>query len=320
MSTSTDKKKKRKPTDPPKQKIGDTPVPPWEMPTPEEKAQVEPVRRALKAALGKVDSQEKADEVIEHIQTDEADQTVAEVEETPADAVTPAAAAQKVEDAARRAPEGQKTERVLETTARIASTGEKRQREAVAQAAQEVLNPEQQGAAPTVDNEQQREYLRKAVLKRLNPVDALDANLFLRVNHLPHTRLLNVLFYWITVMFNGGTTWYILVHLAGIFCSAKASFSWKPCSRGCCAFGSHNLAGGIPDQDILQTTMPVHHDHSGDRHRKKARYVDFSIRSLCFRFWRCMAAQSQVSGLERFHVSYCHAGRFFPHLPSQLTE
>ena len=209
MSTSTDKKKKRKPTDPPKQKIGDTPVPPWEMPTPEEKAQVEPVRRALKAALGKVDSQEKANEVIEQLQTDEADQTVAEVEETPAEAVTPAAAAQKVEDAARRAPEGQKTERVLETTARIASTGEKRQREAVAQAAQEVLNPEQQGAAPTVDNEQQREYLRKAVLKRLNPVDALDANLFLRVNHLPHTRLLNVLFYWITVRFNGGTTWYI---------------------------------------------------------------------------------------------------------------
>jgi undecaprenyl-diphosphatase len=37
----------------------------------------------------------------------------------------------------------------------------------------------------------------------------LDANLFLLVNHLPHTRPLNNLFYGITLAFNGGAAWYV---------------------------------------------------------------------------------------------------------------
>jgi len=65
-----------------------------------------------------------------------------------------------------------------------------------------------------VDNIQQREYLRQAVLRRLKPVDALDANLFLLVNHLHHTRPLNNLFYGITVAFNGGAAWYVLMGIA----------------------------------------------------------------------------------------------------------
>ena len=60
MGTSNEKEQKPKSTNPPKQKLGDTPVPPWEMPTPEEKEQAKPIRRALKDAVAKVDSPEKA--------------------------------------------------------------------------------------------------------------------------------------------------------------------------------------------------------------------------------------------------------------------
>ena len=66
MGTSDDKNKKQ--TNPPEQKLGDTPIPPWEMPTPEEKEQAKPVRRALKEAVANVDSQEKADEVISKLE------------------------------------------------------------------------------------------------------------------------------------------------------------------------------------------------------------------------------------------------------------
>src|SRR6185369_10883647 len=100
-------------------------------------------------------------------------------------------------------------------TARVLTTPDKRAREAVAEAVQEVLNPEQQGA-PAVVDPQQRDYLRKAVLKRLKPIDAVDANLFLAVNHLPHTRLLNALFYGLTFIFSGGTAWYILAGMAAL--------------------------------------------------------------------------------------------------------
>ena len=50
------------------------------MPTPEEKEQARPIRRALKEAVAKVDSPEKADEVIEKLETSTADQKLKDVE------------------------------------------------------------------------------------------------------------------------------------------------------------------------------------------------------------------------------------------------
>lgn len=216
MSPSNNKDKKTESTKLPEQKLGDTPVPPWEMPTPEEKAQAKPIRRALKEAVAKVDSPEKADKVIEKLETKAADQTAEEVNQTQPSPATPGSAAHQVEKAAQTASGTKKTEKVLDTTARILTTPDKRQREVVSEAAQEVLNPEQQGAAPTVENAQQREYLREAVLKRLKPVDALDANLFLLVNHLPHTRFVNALFYGLTFMYQGGAVWYVMMGIAAL--------------------------------------------------------------------------------------------------------
>jgi undecaprenyl-diphosphatase len=216
MSPSKNKAKKKESTKLPEQKLGDTPVPPWEMPTPEEKAQAKPIRRALKEAVAKVDTPEKADKVIEKLETKAADQTADDVQQTQPPSATPASAAHKVEKAAQTAPGTKKTEKVLDTTARVLTTPDKRQREVVSEAVQEVLNPEQQGAAPAVENAQQREYLRGAVLKRLKPIDALDANLFLLVNHLPHTRLLNALFYGLTFIFQGGAAWYVMMGISAL--------------------------------------------------------------------------------------------------------
>ena len=216
MSTSKEKPQKPKSTNPPQQKLGDTPVPPWEMPTPEEKEQARPIRRALKDAVARVDSPEKAEEVIEKLETSTADQKVKDVEKTQQPPATPASAARRVEKAAQSAPDEKKTEKVLKTTARVLATADKHQREVVSEAVQEVLNPQQQGAPPTVANEREREYLRQAVLKRLKPVDALDANLFLLVNHLPHTHLLNRIFYSLTVAFNGGAFWFVTLALAAL--------------------------------------------------------------------------------------------------------
>ena len=216
MADSTDKKKNSKSTKAPEQKLGDTPVPPWEMPTPEEKAQAKPIRRALREAVKKVDSPEKADQVIEKLETAASNKTAKEVEQTQPPPATPASAADEVEKAAQTSHGKKQTEKVLETTARVLTAPDKHQREVVSEAVQEVLNPEQQGAAPTVENPEQREYLREAVLKRLKPMDALDANLFLLVNHLPHTRLLNALFYGLTIIYQGGAAWYVLMGIAAL--------------------------------------------------------------------------------------------------------
>ena len=215
MSDSTDKDKKQNPTRSPEQKLGDTPVPPWEMPTPEEKAQARPVKKALKEAIANVDSPRKAGEVIDQLETKTAGRTVGDLKQAQPPPDT-GVVTQQVEKAAETAPAGKKTEKVLDATARALTTPGKRQREVVSEAVQEVLNPQQQGATPTPINEQKREYLREAVLKRLKPMDALDANLFLKVNHLPHTRLLNLLFYGITFIFTGGAAWYLRMGIAAL--------------------------------------------------------------------------------------------------------
>ena len=222
-TTKNNTKKKKKPTNLPEQKLGDTPVAPWEMPTPEEKAQAKPIKQALKEAVAKVDSPEKADKVIEHLETAAADKTATEVEQTQPTTTTPVEIAQKVEQVAQTAPENKQTEKVLNATAQALATPDKHQREIVSQAAQEVLNPEQQGAPTTVASARQREYLRGAVLKRLKPMDALDANLFLKVNHLPHTPLLNLLFYGLTFIFSGGAAWYFIIGIPLLFRRRKAS-------------------------------------------------------------------------------------------------
>lgn len=202
--------------DPPDQKLGDTPVAPWNMATPEEKQAAQPVKQALKEAVKKVDSPEKADEVIKHLESATAGKTVAQVQQEQPQQAGPAEAAENVKQAAKTAPPGQKTEKVLEETARAATSPNARQREAVSEAAQEVLNPEQQGAPATVTSPRQREYLRQAVLKRLKPWDAADADLFIVINHLPHTRVLNALFYALTMAYKGGAAWYMTMGAAAL--------------------------------------------------------------------------------------------------------
>ncbi len=215
MGTPADKDKKSKSSDPPEQKVGDTPVAPWEMPTPEEKAQAEPVKRALKDAIADIDSPEKAEEVIEKLEKRTAGKPVTEVEQTQPPAKTPETA-RRVEETAKAAPKSKKTENVLDATARAVTTPDKRQREIVSEAAQEVFNPEQQGAAPTVADKQKRDYLQRAVLKRLKPVDALDTSLFLKVNHLPHNRFFNAIFYGLTMAFKGGTAWFLIMGIRAL--------------------------------------------------------------------------------------------------------
>jgi len=206
----------------PEQQVGDTPVAPWAMPTPAEKAAMKPVRQALREALDAVDSQEKADAVVEELAAEAADQTVKEVAaavpsvpapETGAP-VTPTLteAANQVQQASQTATDSEKTKNVLSETAHVLAQTHGHEREVLAEATQEVLNPQQQGA-PDAAQEEQRVYLRHALLKRLKPLDALDANLFLMINHLPHTRLLNQFFYVMTLIFTGGAAWYTFMAL-----------------------------------------------------------------------------------------------------------
>lgn len=194
----------------PEQQLGDTPTPPWEMPTPQQKDAAKPVRRALHDALVEVDSPEKADAVVAELKAAAEGVTAADAAAGQPTPGSTKEAAKQVEKAGQAAPSGETAQTVLAETARVLTAAKKPQREAVAQAAQEIFNAQQQGAAAPVAEEEQN-YLRQAVLRGLKPLDKLDANLFLRINHLPHTTWLNRFFYFFTFIFTGGTAWFALM-------------------------------------------------------------------------------------------------------------
>lgn len=186
---------------------------------PENKAAA-PVQTALKTALTEVDSPAKAEAVIGELEAVAAGKTAADLQQTQP---SPQQAARQVKEAVDQAPPGEAARTALAETARVVVAADGREREAVSAAAQRVFNPEQEGA-PAMATEPQREYLRQAVLRRLRPLDALDANLFIAINHLPHTRWLNGFFHFITVVFNAGAAWYALVALAGL---RNRRFGWQ---------------------------------------------------------------------------------------------
>ena len=203
---------------------GDTPNAAWQKPKPEEKAQSEPARRALDESTAEVDSPEKATRVAERLEELAGNATTAEYEKanqpekpgTVSDKV--AESSWRIEKASHHADPGERVAYGIAQTAKEIASSSGREQVILAEAAQETLNPEQVGEHR---HPKQREYLRQAVLKRMKPWGALDAQLFLVVNHLPHNRWLNGFFRFFTYTFKAGIGWYVILALSTLFNSSK---------------------------------------------------------------------------------------------------
>ncbi|NTW97029.1 MAG: phosphatase PAP2 family protein [Oscillochloris sp.] len=166
----------------------------WVEPSPEAKQAAEPTKAALQAALHTITTPAQADQVAASTIAAATGTTERQVGESAEPAPRPAPAAAGPASAA------------LVDAAQhvVGSAGEPR--EALEQALQEATNPEQQGeVAPA--SRAPLDLLRTAFIKRMNPYQALDARLFLAINHLPHTRLTNRLMYGVTMIMTGGFGW-----------------------------------------------------------------------------------------------------------------
>ncbi|MGQ0603641.1 MAG: phosphatase PAP2 family protein [Anaerolineales bacterium] len=164
------------------------------------------VRGTLREAVKQVQTPAQAEEALTEMEKAAGGQEAQDVaRETPPPA-SEGEAARQVRRAVKAAPEAA-TERALTETARqvVSATGP--EREAISEAAQAALNPEQQGERDTA-SQRPRQLLRDALLRRMKPYDAVDARFFLAINHLPHTPFINAWFSFLTVVFNGGYAWY----------------------------------------------------------------------------------------------------------------
>lgn len=178
------------------------PLPPWVQPSPEAKAEAEPAKEALKEAIQTIKTPERAEKVADKLVAAAGDATAEQVRTQEGSAPEPA---QAIQAAATTPGPAKAPATLVEAAKQVAgSSGEKR--EALEQALQEVTNPAQQpAAAPEV--QEPLDMLREALLHRMKPYQALDARLFLAVNHLPHTPLTNQLMYGLTLVMTAGWGW-----------------------------------------------------------------------------------------------------------------
>jgi undecaprenyl-diphosphatase len=171
----------------------------------------EQVKETLQDAIGEVRSPAEADRVLEELEQIATGVTEAQAGRGAAVASVPPAEA--VAHAAASAPPGEKAAAALAAAAAEAVAPAAKGATAL-QAAQEVLQPEAHGERPPASLVRPRGYLQEAVLRRMSPLQAWDAYLFIAVNHLPHTRLTNTAMYSLTVATTGGTAWYAASVLA----------------------------------------------------------------------------------------------------------
>jgi len=199
----------------------ETPPHPWVGPSPEAKAAAEPAKEAVKQAIGEIKTPEQAERVAADVVAASAQTTEQKVREQEGAAPEPA---QAIQAAAETTAGPQKAEATLVKAARQVAGSSGETREALEQAIHEATAPEQQGErAP--ETQEPLALLREAILKQMKPYQAVDARLFLAVNHLPHNHLTNQFMYVVTAVMNAGFGW-----IAGL--TVAAALDPRPRSRG----------------------------------------------------------------------------------------
>ena len=167
------------------------------------------VERVLTEGLERVQSAEIANAVVEHIERlcvdSEAERAAAVARRMPNAADAPAAAAESIERSVEQPLPENAVASALEHAAEQAITPTPAAAPVV-EAAHATLTP---SAAVSPPAQRGRRLLRDAMLRRMGPLQALDARIYLAVNELPHPGWLDTVGWAIAVTFIGGWIWVI---------------------------------------------------------------------------------------------------------------
>jgi membrane-associated phospholipid phosphatase len=178
------------------------------------------VQRVLEEGLKRIETPEAAHAVVTRLERLTAGQTEAERGQAAA-GQTPEAAAGAVEDAATQldsAPPEVVVPEVL-TTVGEESVAPSPAAEQITQAAQAKMAPEATRG---------RRLLQAALLRRMGPLNALDARIYLFVNDAPHPGALDSLAWIVALVFTGGWVWVVGTLLAYLL---RVPRSWQAVKR-----------------------------------------------------------------------------------------
>ena len=186
------------------------------------------VKRVLEEGLERVDTPEAAQAIIDRAARLSAGHTEGErgdsaARETAGAADQPAAAASTIEHAA-AAPEPERAMADVLTETAAQSVAPSTAAAPVVEAAQQTLAP---GAPVSPTATRGRALLMEALLRRMGPLNAFDARVYLAINDAPHPGFLDSLAWAMAIVFTGGWIWVIgtliayLVRIPGSWLAVK---------------------------------------------------------------------------------------------------
>jgi membrane-associated phospholipid phosphatase len=174
--------------------------------------EVKEVETALKKGFAEIKSEADAAKVLTEVEAISGETEEKDIPNAPAD-IQPAEQTGAIKAASEVAAPKERPVAVLAETAR--------QIAASPPAAQSVLDAGIEKAAgispsargETLEVQRGRDLLRRELMRRLKPFDAIDAALFLQINHLWHPKALDRFFSWFSFLMTGGHAWALAVLL-----------------------------------------------------------------------------------------------------------
>lgn len=187
------------------------------------------IERVLEEGLERIETPEAAHAIVAHLERLSAGRTEAQAgeaaaEQTAGAADQSAAAASSVESCAREPDDTRAVAEVLHTVAQQ-SVAPTPAAETVTSAAQATLKT---GQPVPPKARRGRRLLKDAVLHRMRPLNALDAQVYLAINEAPHPGGLDSLAWLIAALFTGGWIWVIGTLVAYLL---RVPRSWQAVKR-----------------------------------------------------------------------------------------
>lgn len=166
---------------------------------------VKETRAALEEAIASVKTPEQADRVLDDLEQSAGNATQHEIAERVPTPPNAHAAAKRIQQAAEAPPDIKPQAVIAQTAAEIAAADDEDE-EPIARGVQQAVSPEVFSVRHPA-NEEERRLLQKALMRRLKPLSAADAAVFLFVNRMPHPPALNSFMYGLTTIMNRGDGW-----------------------------------------------------------------------------------------------------------------
>jgi membrane-associated phospholipid phosphatase len=177
------------------------------------------VEKALEEGFAEVQTASDASKTLDKV---EATGAGLEEKDIPAEAGSsdPVEQAETIKAAADSAPSKDRPATVLATAAVQVASAPTDKRKPLDEGIRQAGGPSTAEESP--EAKKGRDLLRKELISRLKPLDAIDATLFIQINHLPHPKLLDRLVSSFSWFMTGGHAWVLFIAASALLDKNRA--------------------------------------------------------------------------------------------------